>query len=41
MNTIDATDLIRDAKAAEEIGEKFDLPLTVEMSRWICAGIEE
>ncbi|EYC25275.1 hypothetical protein Y032_0012g1799 [Ancylostoma ceylanicum] len=40
VNTIDASDLIRDAKAAGEIGEKFGLPLSAEMSRWICAGIE-
>ncbi|RCN34958.1 hypothetical protein ANCCAN_19206 [Ancylostoma caninum] len=40
VNTIDATDLIRDAKAVGEIGEKFGLPLSAEMSRWICAGVE-
>ncbi|KAK5966376.1 DNA polymerase epsilon catalytic subunit [Trichostrongylus colubriformis] len=38
-NTITAAELLRDAKAASDIGEQFDLPLTVEISRWMCAGV--
>ncbi|CAJ0596065.1 unnamed protein product [Cylicocyclus nassatus] len=41
VNTIEAAELIKDARAAAEVGEKFDLPLTVEMSSWICAGVTE
>ncbi|WKX92047.1 hypothetical protein Q1695_010238 [Nippostrongylus brasiliensis] len=38
-NTIDASELYRDAKTAGEIGEQFDLPITTEVSRWMCAGL--
>ncbi|PIO77712.1 hypothetical protein TELCIR_00122 [Teladorsagia circumcincta] len=39
-NTITAAELLRDAKTACDIGEQFDLPITVEISRWMCAGVE-
>ncbi|KAK6011293.1 hypothetical protein OSTOST_23630, partial [Ostertagia ostertagi] len=40
-NTITAAELLRDAKTACDIGEQFDLPITVKSSRWMCAGVEE
>lgn len=39
-NTVDAADLVREAATAYEIGEEFELPITVEVSRWMTAGVE-
>ncbi|KAJ1350133.1 hypothetical protein KIN20_005854 [Parelaphostrongylus tenuis] len=39
INTISAEDFLRDMRTAGEIGEEFELPMTVEVSRWITAGI--
>uniref|UniRef100_A0A7I4XU50 DNA polymerase epsilon catalytic subunit n=1 Tax=Haemonchus contortus TaxID=6289 RepID=A0A7I4XU50_HAECO len=40
-NTITAAELLRDAKTACDIGQQFDLPITVEISQWMCAGVAE
>ncbi|KJH52429.1 hypothetical protein DICVIV_01406 [Dictyocaulus viviparus] len=37
-NTISCDDFLCDVQTAGEIGEKFDLPITLETSRWLSAG---
>uniref|UniRef100_A0A0K0CTA2 DNA polymerase epsilon catalytic subunit n=1 Tax=Angiostrongylus cantonensis TaxID=6313 RepID=A0A0K0CTA2_ANGCA len=39
VNVISADEFLRDMRTAGEIGEEFELPMTVEVSRWIIAGI--